>query len=317
MQQILKSVLVVVIGIMILVTIVGIYKFNFTNSDVLPVENATSTTPIVSEIPIDVKNISYVIDGQTFTLVNGKAEKEIAPGSATKQTVYMFGEPVYGDLNGDGVKDAAVMLVSSSGGSGTFYYAVLAMATGTTYKSTNVLILGDRIAPQTVEIRDSHALYNYVVRKANEAMTVQPSMGKSLWIHYDKATGQIGELVKNFEGEADVNRMTLDMKKWNWVKTQMNDGKVVTPKVEGRFTLTFTKDGKVSVGTDCNSMGGTYTVKGKSLTFNQMMSTMMYCEGSQEGEFSKSLGEIASYMFTSKGELILEMKMDSGVMVFR
>lgn len=300
----------IIIVIVALVLVAGIYRFNFTNGgDIIPGVNA----PLIT----DVKNSSYIIDEQVFTLINGKAEKDIASGSATKHTVSIFGEPIYGDLNKDGKDDAAVMLVSNPGGSGTFYYAVLAIATGSTYTTTNTLILGDRIAPQTINIVDGRAVYNYAERRASEPMSTRPSMGKSLWIHYDIKTGQIGEWVKDFEGEADVKRMSLDMKKWIWIKTQMNDGTVTKPKVDGSFTLTFNKDGSVGVGTDCNSMGGKYITKGNTLTFSQMMSTMMYCEGSQEQEFSNKLNEVGSYLFTSKGELILEIKMDSGTMVFR
>ncbi len=310
MKKILTTLLFTAIVIIALILVAGIYRFNFTNGgDIIPGVNAPLTT--------DVKNSIYIIDGQTFTLVNGKTEKDIAPGSATKHTVSIFGEPVYGDLNKDGKDDAAVMLVSNPGGSGTFYYAVLAIATGSSYTTTNTLILGDRIAPQTVEIHDGRAVFNYAERRASEPMSTQPSMGKSLWIHYDMKTGQIGEWVKDFEGEADTKRMSLDMKKWVWIKTQMNDGTVTTPKAEGKFTLTFNKDSSVSVGTDCNSMGGKYTTKGNTLTFSQMMSTMMYCDGSQEQEFSSKLNEVGSYLFTSKGELILEIKMDSGTMIFR
>lgn len=308
MQKILKNFLLIVIAIMVLVMVAGVYRFNFTDGGDIILDTSKN----------DAKNISYVIDGQTFMLVNGKAEKEIAPGSVSKQKISMFGDPVYGDFNGDGVKDAAVMLVSDGGGSGSFFYAVLAISTGTTFVSTNALLLGDRIAPQNINIEDGRAVYNYAERKAGEPMTTQPSIGKSLYVQYDKRTGTIGEFVKDFEGEADVNKMNLGMKKWNWVKTQMNDGKVVTPKVEGKFTLTFNKDGKVSVGTDCNSMGGIYKVgEDKKIVFDQMMSTKMYCEGSQEQEFASALNEVGSYMFTSKGELILEIKMDSGSMIFR
>jgi heat shock protein HslJ len=48
-----------------------------------------------------------------------------------------------------------------------------------------------------------------------------------------------------------------------------------------------------------------------------MAMTKMYCEGSQETEFVKMLLEVRSYFFTSKGQLILEIKFDSGVMKFR
>jgi heat shock protein HslJ len=306
---------VFVIAIFI-VLIAGVYKFNFTNSG-----DVVTTTPeknIIAEIKTsDVKNMQYVINRETFTLINGTASKDITPGSATKNTLTIFGEPVYGDLNNDGVKDAAVLLVNNPGGSGSFYYAVLAIASGTSYRATNALILGDRIAPQTVEIRDGHAIYNYAERKATEPMTTQPSLGKSLFINYDLKTGEIGELVQNFEGEANPAVMSLTMKKWTWVKTQMNNGSTTIPKKTNAFTLTFTKDGHLSVTTDCNSMGGLYTEKGKSLTFSQMASTMMYCDGSQEQEFASTLNNIKSYLFTSKGELILEIKVDSGTMVFK
>lgn len=295
-------------------SVAAFYIFNNSNSQK---EVIVANRPATSKAKTDVKNSTYIIQGETFILHNGVASNEIAPGSATRNVLSIFGEPVYGDLNNDGVRDAAVLLTNNQGGSGTFYYAVLAIASGTTYKTTNVLILGDRIAPQTVEIHDGRAVYNYAERKANEPMTTQPSIGKSLYIHYDAKTGTIGELVKNFEGEADPARMTLDMKKWSWVKTQMNDGKVTTPKKADIFSLTFTKDGRISVTTDCNGMGGKYTVTGKKLIFSQMISTMMYCEGSQEQEFAAKLQDVTSYMFTSKGELILEVKMDSGTMTFR
>lgn len=310
MKKFLTTSLFVIIIIMILVLIAGVYRFNFTNGgDILPEKNTNEIT--------NIKNASYIIDGQTFKLTNSKVEKEIAPDSATKHLVSIFGEPVYGDLNKDGKDDVAIMLVSNPGGSGTFYYAVLAIATGSTYTTTNTLLLGDRIAPQTVNIMDGRAVYNYVERRANEPMTTQPSISKSLWINYDMKTGEIGEWVKDFEGEADTSRMSLDIKKWEWVKTQMNDGKITTPKKSGVFGITFKKDGSVSISTDCNSMGGKYITKGKKLTFSQMMSTMMYCDGSQEQEFSGMLNEVGSYLFTSKGELILEIKMDSGTMIFR
>ncbi len=143
---------------------------------------------------LDVRNMTYTINGETFTLVNSKAEKTYAPGSATKNRFSLFGNPVYGDLDGDGDTDAAVMLVNAPGGSGTFYYAMLVVNNGTSgYKATNAILLGDRIAPQTIEIHDGRALYNFAERRPNEPMTTQPSIGRSVWIHYDSQTGQISE----------------------------------------------------------------------------------------------------------------------------
>lgn len=277
------------------VIILGIYRLDTPKNNEGVPQNA------------DVKNISYTIDNEIFTLVDGKISKETTPSSSSKRTVMIFGEPVYGDLNGDGKEDVAVLLTSSGDGSGTFYYAALALATGTTYMSTNVLLLGDRIAPQTVEIHDGSAVYNYAERKAGEPMTTQPSVGKSLWVYYDKKTNTIGELVKNFEGEVDASKMNLELKKWEWTKTKTSDGKEILPKKEGVFTVTFTSDGKLQVGTDCNQASGTYArSRGNILELGQLASTKMFCEESQEQEFLASLSTVSSYFFTIKGELVLQ-----------
>jgi hypothetical protein len=126
-------------------------------------------------------NITYTIGGEAFALVNGSVEKPAAPGSATMNILTVFGEPVVGDLNGDGVGDAGVMLVNDPGGSGTFYYAAVALRTATGFAATNAVLLGDRIAPQTMEIRNGMLIANVVVRKPNEPMTARPSVGVSTY----------------------------------------------------------------------------------------------------------------------------------------
>lgn len=186
----IKSTVFWVVALIAIICILGVYKFNFINDGDITNSNSINMSK-------DIKNITYVINGETFNLVGGIASNETAPGSSTKNTLSIFGEPVYGDLNGDEQKkDAAIILVNNTGGSGTFYYAVLAININGEYKATNALLLGDRIAPQTVEINDGTALFNYAERKAGEPMTTPPSVGKSLWINYDINTGTISELVK-------------------------------------------------------------------------------------------------------------------------
>ncbi len=125
-------------------------------------------------------------------------------------------------------------------------------------------------------------------------------------------------VAENPEGEANPDIMKLDMTTWNWISTTYNDGKIIKPNNTDKFKLTFTtKNKSFSASTDCNGVGGEYVLNGNKITFEKMMSTLMYCEGSQEAEFSKSLSEVVSYFFTNKGELVLELKYDSGSMIFR
>ncbi|NTV44673.1 MAG: META domain-containing protein [Candidatus Yonathbacteria bacterium] len=106
-------------------------------------------------------------------------------------------------------------------------------------------------------------------------------------------------------------------KKWMWVRTTYTDGQTVTPKKADTFGLTFDASGHVSVATDCNSMGGSYVTKGSTLTFSGMMSTLMYCEGSQESEFSAMLANVATFSLTSEGRLLLKLRNNEGEMVLQ
>ena len=266
----------------------------------------------------DPKNAEYVIDGQRVKLVNGVAETEAAPGSASKITTRYFGNEVRSDMNGDGREDVAFLLTQETGGSGTFFYVVAALNTENGYIGSEAILLGDRIAPQTTELNaNGNIVVNYADRAPGEPMTTQPSVGKSIWLKLDPVALQFGEVEQNFEGEADPSRMTLDMKTWTWVSALYNDGRKITPNKAGAFTLTFGADGRFSAKTDCNSVGGSYTAAENKITFGQMISTKMYCEGSQENEFTTLLSNTTSYQFTSRGELILGLKFDSGSVVLK
>ncbi len=136
----------------------------------------------------DHKNIAYTIDGKQVMLVNGVSETEIVPGSASKVVTKYFGNEAVGDLNGDGVPDVAFLLTQESGGSGTFYYAVVALKIANGYEGTNGALLGDRIAPQTTEIRNGEVIVNYADRAPAEPMTARPSIGKSKYLIVDGTT---------------------------------------------------------------------------------------------------------------------------------
>jgi hypothetical protein len=130
----------------------------------------------------DPRNATYEVEGRAVTLVNGLSEVEAAPGSASKVSTRYFGNEATGDLNGDGVPDVGFVLTQSTGGSGTFYYAAAALKTPAGYLGTNAVLLGDRIAPQTTEIRAGTLIVNYADRKPGEPMTSPPSVGVSKYL---------------------------------------------------------------------------------------------------------------------------------------
>jgi hypothetical protein len=144
----------------------------------------TILSPLQSQQTVfDPLNATYAIDGTSVTLANGIFEQPAAPGSAETVTTKVFGQPTTGDINGDGKTDVAVILVHDGAGSGTFYYAAAAINNGNGVASgTNAIFLGDRIAPDTMQIANGIITVNYADRAAGEPMSTAPSVGVSKYL---------------------------------------------------------------------------------------------------------------------------------------
>lgn len=140
---------------------------------------------------VALRNLTVSIDDQSFDLKDGVAELPAAPGSAARNTLRMVGDPVSGDVNGDGRPDAALLLRNDAGGSGTFYYAVLAVNDGGSYHATNAVALGDRIAPESVNLVDGRFVYRFLERKPGEPLSAEPTVQKSVGVSLDPASGRI------------------------------------------------------------------------------------------------------------------------------
>lgn len=270
----------------------------------------------------DYKNAEYVIEERRVKLEDGFAETEAAPGSASKITTRYFGNELATDLNGDSRKDVVFLLTQETGGSGTFYYVVAALSVEGGYVGSEAYLLGDRIAPQTVELsrnpnHENVIVVNYADRAPGEPMTVQPTVGKSVLLKLDPNALQFGVVEQDFEGEVDPSRMSLTMKDWTWISALYNDGRSVEPRESGRFTLSFTDNGRFSATTDCNGVSGSYSADESSISFGGIAMTKMFCEDSQETDFLQLLEGAQLYHFTSRGELVFDLKFDSGTAMFR
>ena len=174
----MKKILLITVGVVLLILVVviaaGVYKFNFTNDDIYVGNNVFMSS----------KDATYNIEGEPVTLVNGLAETDITPGSEAKKVTRYFGNEVTGDVNGDGKTDVAFLLTQTSGGSGTFYYVAVALGAETRYQGMNAVLLGDRIAPQSTEIKDGTIVVNYAERKPGESFAVAPSVGVSKYFKF-------------------------------------------------------------------------------------------------------------------------------------
>jgi len=115
----------------------------------------------------------------------------------------------------------------------------------------------------------------------------------------------------------DSNLNGLDGKSWQLVKVVYSDGKEVVPTKEDDFALTLGNDNTFTLDTDCNNMGGEYSVEGNLISFQNVFSTKMYCEGSKEGEVSQALEKAKIFYYNDDGSLVIDLEMDSGSVYFR
>lgn len=169
MKKILLILGTIVLGIAVIIIAVGVYRFNFTNDDIY----------FSTGEKIEAKDTTYIINGQAVTLKNGLAEAPAASGSASQVITRYFGNEASGDLNNDGQADSAFLLTQETGGSGIFYYITATIKEGDENIGLNAALLGDRIAPQTTEIKDGKIIVNYADRKVDEPMSARPSVGIS------------------------------------------------------------------------------------------------------------------------------------------
>lgn len=92
---------------------------------------------------------------------------------------------------------------------------------------------------------------------------------------------------------------------WTWQETVLSNKEKIIPKDKNLFSITFEKDGNISGKTDCNGFGGTYSNTDVVLSFGPLVSTLMYCEGSQETEFTSYLSKTVNYSIQDDNELKL------------
>ena len=137
------------------------------------------------------QNLTITINGEKFTLSNGVAENESAPGSAGKNTVRIVGDPVAADVTGNGKTDAALLIRNDPGGSGIFYYAIFAINDTGSYRATNALPLGDRIVPQTVDATDGRVVYRFLERESGQSMADVATLERAVSVMLDPVSGSI------------------------------------------------------------------------------------------------------------------------------
>jgi basic membrane protein A len=123
-------------------------------------------------------NLSYPSEytaGGVAPLADGKYEEAAAPGSAAMTTIQLSDMVAFGDLDADGVDDAAVVLISDTSGTGRFYDVVAVLDRNGKAFPVASAFLGDRIEINAVTIEDGQIVVDMLTRGPDAAMADAPT----------------------------------------------------------------------------------------------------------------------------------------------
>jgi len=262
------------------------------------------------DIAADLGSMTFLstwVSSGRVTLSKGEFRQPVVPGSASEIIVRLTDKRVFGLVNGR--QTGAVILATSTGGTGTFYELGLLTKEAEGWVNTNVAYLGDRVNVHSLEIQDN----GFVI-----AMTTQgpedPMCCPTLRVT-KRFTVQEKRLVAVAEEKTD-GKPQLTGTVWQWVQTLYNNDTRVDPAKPANYTIRFLTDGKINVKADCNVKGGVYSTEGKRISIEISHSTMAACEeGSLEEQFVRDLTGGAIFFFRD-GDLYIDIKYDTGTMRF-
>ncbi len=104
-------------------------------------------------------------------LTDGEYQEKIVPGAASKLIIVVYPDMhAFGDLDGDGVDDAAVILATSAGGSGTFISLEAVINDQGTPKHVASAELGDRAKIESVVIESGQITVEMVTHGPDDPL---------------------------------------------------------------------------------------------------------------------------------------------------
>ncbi len=278
---------------------------------------SSAETPVPDEVIVGAANANYPLEyteSGTAQLTDGEYREPVAADSSAEIVIQMSDNIAVGELN-DGQQAIAVILVSQTGGSGTFYdLAVLTEQDGQAVP-TAVTYLGDRIIVNSLAIEDGQIVVDMVVQGQEDpfccptqhVVQTYELQGEELVQTSSEILGAVDPQVE------ELPEITGIVWKWQNLVTPVEEIIVAAPD---KYTFELQPDGLVSVKADCNSGSGDYVIDGSQLTINITSTTLALCEpGSQSDLFFRSLNEAALY-FIEEDLLYIDTPADGGTLSF-
>ncbi len=302
----------------------GVATYEVLDESVETADEAATSDPSMSKevtVPAEIVealgNSSYPLDytgNGIIQLTGGEFREPAAPDSAAENVTQLTEHIAMGELS-SGQSAVAVILVSQTGGTGTFYdLAVLQEQDGV--PSNPVLTyLGDRIVVNNLAIENGQIVVDMIVQGPEDPFCCPTQEVIST---YELDNGELvqisNEVIGTFDPQAeDSSAITKIVWKWQELITPLEEMIIDDPE---NYTVEFKEDSTLFVTADCNFGSGTYRLEGSSLFIDIRSTTLNSCpEGSLSNLLFSSLNNAGSY-FMDGNDLMIDQVADSGTLRF-
>ena len=265
----------------------------------------------------ELKNARYsgVGEASTFTLTDGRWEgAPFQPGAASKASVTFVRDfRLAGDLNGDGIEEAVVLLAASAGGTGeTSYLAVAGRAAGQV-TSIATAPVGDRVQVRDARIAGRRIVLDVVQAGRDDAACCPGDLVTRSW---ELAGGALREGAPVGTGRLSIDALAgaeWVLQAWAW-----NEAAPATPEV----TLKLDAN-RLAGSAGCNSYFASVRPGSSpgALTVGPAGATRMMCSEAAmavETRFLQQLGGVTQLRFVAGRMALTYTKADKtlGEMLF-
>lgn len=267
------------------------------------------------------KNTTYHIgELGTIRLNNGVFKNQYGEG-ATQMHQVTLEKMAFGDLNGDGAGDAAVIVAWQNGGSGTFKYLVAIQNSSGLPQQIDSILLGDRVQVDGLSIASGTVALEMVTNAPSDPMCCPSLQVKQAYVlRANLWTKSVGKIALPNSAKGTKEMLDPDITGVVWTLEHFADKAdlhtIVIDKPDN-YTLTLLSNGAYQVKADCNRMQSQYTLEGKHIKLAPGPATLAECSpGSSYSVYLRHLSKIDSFNL-HQNKLELNLMNDAGNMVFR
>ena len=274
-------------------------------------------TAVPAEITSALANASYPLDYTgtgSVQLEDGEFRQAAGADSAADIVTRLAGHTAVGETAAGG-RLVATILVSQTGGTGTFYDLVAMQETAGELGEPAATYLGDRIVINSLTIVDGQIVVDMVVQGPEDPFCCPTQAVVQTYALQGAELVQISsEITGTVESQPqETAPITGIVWKWQELLSPVEQISIDSPE---KYTVEFQDDGTLDVTADCNVGGGTYEVDGQSLSINITSTTLALCaEGSYGDLFFQSL-EYAAVYFMDGENLMIDQFADGGTLRF-